>query len=123
MKVDILAFLISLGSALSWLLLFWTWIGLGRVWRRACFAMVGHGLEGEGLPRDISGFIQSDLRSRPRLTDVQVGEGTLTVTVDCSAAKPCCSRHDAHGVRASFSATQAENFIGVPMVSMSLTPG
>jgi len=47
----------------------------------------------------------------------------LTVTVDSPTPKPCCTRHGSQGVRSSFSATQAENFIDVPIVSMSEMPG
>src|ERR1700735_4704134 len=49
--------------------------------------------------------------------------GTLTVTVDSSGPNPCCTLQGSHGVLSSFSATQNENLLGVPMVSMSVMPG
>src|SRR5580704_17835618 len=49
--------------------------------------------------------------------------GTLTVTVDSSRPNPCCTLQGSHGVLSSFSATQKENLLGVPMVSMSVMPG
>ena len=45
------------------------------------------------------------------------------MTVDSLASKPSCTRNGAHGLRSSFSATQALNFIDDPMVSMSEMPG
>ena len=45
------------------------------------------------------------------------------MTVDSLASKPSITRNGAHGLRSSFSATHALNFIDDPMVSMSEMPG